>query len=224
MPFTVILSDLSTAIASLPEAEKILAINQAKKALHEISPFRSEPVDCVIWVKNDVVHANDWNPNHVAPVEMELLKVSILQDGYTQPIVTCDMGDSREVVDGFHRTRVAKECEEIRSRVLGYAPVVTINSDRVDRNDRIAATIRHNRARGKHQISSMSDIVIELKKRNWSDNRICKELGMDEDEVLRLCQISGLVEVFSNSEFSEAWEAEIFSDDDFDALEEEDIS
>jgi DNA-directed RNA polymerase specialized sigma subunit len=77
----------------------------------------------------------------------------------------------------------------------------------------MASTIRHNRARGKHAVSSMSDIVIELKKRNWSDARISKELGMDEDEILRLCQISGLTEVFSNEEFSEAWEAEIFADD-----------
>lgn len=210
-------------IVKLPQSEQIEAINNIKVALHEISPFRQEPVDCVLWVKNSTVHANDYNPNSCAPPEMELLKVSVLQDGYTQPVVTFDMGDQREVVDGFHRTRVAKECDEVRERVLEYVPVVTINNNRQDRNDRIAATIRHNRARGKHQIASMSDIVIELKKRNWSDNRICKELGMDEDEVLRLCQISGLVEVFSDSQFNEAWEAEIFSDDDFDALDEGDI-
>jgi len=208
----------------MSEEGKIAFINKVKLALHEISPFKTEPVDCVIWVKGTSVKANDYNPNSVAPVEMELLKTSILADGYTQPIVTFPVDDHREVVDGFHRNRVGKECEEVKARVLGYLPVVTINADRTDKNDRIAATIRHNRARGKHKVESMSDIVIELKKRNWSDAKICKELGMDEDEVLRLCQVSGLVEVFGDAEFSKAWDAEIFSDEDIDLLDEEDIA
>ena len=101
---------------------------------------------------------------------------------------------------------------------------MTINESRTDKSDRIAATIRHNRARGKHKVESMSDIVIELKKRNWSDAKICKELGMDEDEVLRLCQVSGLLEVFGDVEFSQSWEAAIFTEDEFSALDEEDIA
>lgn len=217
------LANLVAHVAGLDLPEKIAFINMAKLALHSVSPFKSEPVDCVLWVESEGVKANDWNPNSVAPAEMELLKVSILQDGYTQPIVTFKTDEHREVVDGFHRNRVGKECPEVQGRIHGYLPVVTINDERADRNDRIASTIRHNRARGKHRVESMSDIVIELKKRNWSDSRICKELGMDEDEVLRLCQISGLVEVFSDSEFSEAWEAEIFSPDEFSSLEEADI-
>jgi len=214
---------LHETLRLLSTDEKIEAINQIKLALHEISPMKKEPVDCVLWVKNTDIQANDYNPNSVAPPEMELLKTSILNDGYTQPIVSFKEEFKYTVVDGFHRNRVGKECDEVRTRVYGYLPITIINSDRADRNDRIASTIRHNRARGKHQVESMSDIVIELKKRNWSDARISKELGMDEDEILRLCQVSGLTEVFSNTEFSQAWEAEIYKDEEFKLLTESDI-
>jgi len=133
---------------------------------------------------------------------MELLRVSIEADGFTQPIVVFQTDIGYEVVDGFHRHKVG------RAMNLTHLPVVVINPDRVDRGDRIASTIRHNRARGKHQIGAMSDIVMELKKRNWSDKKIGRELGMDPDEVLRLSQISGLAEMFADREFSEAWEVE----------------
>jgi ParB-like chromosome segregation protein Spo0J len=186
---------------------QIHIINELKKMLHEISPFKMEPVDCVTWVKNTSVYANDYNPNAVASPEMELLKVSIDEDGYTQPIVTMAIGGKNEVVDGFHRNRVGKEYKDIESRIHGYLPVVCINEGREDKADRMAATIRHNRARGKHKVSSMSDIVLELKKRNWSDEKISKQLGMDSDEVLRLAQITGLAEMFKDQDFSVAWEA-----------------
>lgn len=195
-------------LASLTLPDRVHAINEIRKALHAISPFRAEPVDCVLWVPSESVRANDYNPNSVAPPEMKLLQHSISQDGYTQPIVAWTEGDGYEVVDGFHRNRVGKECEDVRKRVHGYLPVTIANPDRTERNDRIAATIRHNRARGKHKVEAMSDIVIELKRRNWSDERIGKELGMDPDEVLRLCQITGLAEVFANEEFSRAWDIE----------------
>jgi hypothetical protein len=152
------------------------------------------------------VQANSYNPNSVAAPEMELLRLSIAADGYTQPIVTNSEGDHREVVDGFHRSRVGKECDDVRDRVKGYLPVVQIRAGRHDKSDRMASTIRHNRARGKHQVVKMSDIVVDLKKRNWSDARIAKELGMDPDEVLRLAQISGLADAFKDREFSQAWE------------------
>lgn len=210
-------------LSSLSLKNKVLAINKIRRILAEQSPFKSEPVDCIQWVENQNVIANDYNPNSVAPPEMELLEHSILQDGYTQPIVTWLDNSRIEVIDGFHRNRVGKESQKVRERVKNYLPVVFIKQDRENRNDRIAATIRHNRARGKHKIDSMSDIVIELKKRNWSDKRIGKELGMDEDEILRLCQVSGLTEVFADSCFSEAWDAEIFNDDEFDTLDEGDI-
>ena len=189
--------------------EKVQTINEIKKMLHEVSPFNTEPVDCVLWVKNESVHANDYNPNSVAPPEMELLKRSIQADGYTQPIVSMkDSDTTREVIDGFHRNRVGKEDEEIQKRVHGYLPVVTIRESQEGMNDRVASTIRHNRARGKHKVESMSDIVVDLKKRNWSDKKISKELGMDQDEVLRLSQISGLTELFLNEDFSKSWEVE----------------
>ena len=193
-------------IATLSEDDQIEVINQIKIALHEISPMRNEPVDCVLWIKAELVEANDYNPNIVAPPEMKLLKTSVLEDGYTQPIVTWAINGHREVIDGFHRNRVGKEDKAIQKRIKGYLPVTTINEWRQDKSDRIAATIRHNRARGKHQVQAMSEIVIELARRNWSDDKIARELGMDADEVLRMKQISGLAEMFADREFSEAWE------------------
>ena len=162
---------------------------------------QGHPVSRVVWVPTECVRANDYNPNVVAPPEMKLLKRSIEADGFTQPIVVWeDDGGSYEVVDGFHRHRVGTALG------LSHLPVVVINSSRLDRGDRIASTIRHNRARGKHQVDAMSDIVQELTRRNWSEKRIAKELGMEPDEVLRLKQITGLAELFAGEEFSEAWE------------------
>lgn len=214
------IQQLINEISTLDLDSKVQAINQIKIELHKISPFNTEPVDCVLWVKNDSVHANDYNPNSVAPPEMELLRLSIEADGYTQPIVSMlEDNGTREVIDGFHRNRVGKECSDIQKRVNGYLPVVTINETRENKADRIASTIRHNRARGKHKVTAMSDIVVDLKKRNWSDDKIARELGMDADEVLRLCQISGISEMFNDSEFSQAWE--INSVNDLDNLEDE---
>lgn len=201
---TALLDDLTY----LTQPELIDAINRIRAVIHQHSPFKNEPVDCVQWVPADKVTANDYNPNSVAPPEMKLLEHSIVADGYTQPIVAFAHDGTHEVIDGFHRHRVGKESAVVSERILGYLPLVIINSDRSDRNDRIASTIRHNRARGKHKVEAMSDIVIELKRRNWSDERIGRELGMDPDEVLRLCQITGLSEVFKDQEFSQAWEVE----------------
>lgn len=206
---------LSTIIKGLCELDgldaetKRKALNKIKVVMHKISPFKDEPVDCVLWVPFSTVVANDYNPNNVAPPEMKLLEHSIMSDGYTQPIVTWNTGESKlEVVDGFHRNRVGRECQAVKERILGCLPVTMVKSDRTDRNNRIASTIRHNRARGKHQVEAMSDIVVELKRRNWTDERICRELGMDQDEVLRLCQITGLAELFSDKEFSKSWDVE----------------
>ena len=210
-----LIEQLLNEISILELDEKIKALNELKKELHKISPFKNEPVDCVLWVKNEYVYANDYNPNSVAPPEMKLLHVSISEDGYTQPIVSMlDENGTREVVDGFHRHRVGKEYDDVRNRVYSYLPVVSINENRKDKSDRIAATIRHNRARGKHKVTAMSEIVIELKKRNWSDEKIGRELGMDADEVLRLSQISGLAEMFSDKDFSMAWETDLINEKD----------
>lgn len=219
-----LIEKLIQEISALELDEKINALNEVKKELHKISPFKSEPVDCVLWVKNENVYANDYNPNSVAPPEMKLLYVSISEDGYTQPIVSMiDENGNREVVDGFHRHRVGKEYEDVKNRVYSYLPVVAINENRTDKSDRIASTIRHNRARGKHKVTAMSDIVLELKKRNWSDEKISKNLGMDADEVLRLSQISGLAEMFVDKEFSMSWEVDSINETDELKIEEENI-
>lgn len=206
MGYAELLTALCEEIADMQEPDKIAALNAIRTKLHEISPFASEPVDCVLWVQSDQVEANDYNPNTVAPPEMKLLEISITEDGYTQPIVAWGKNDYYEVVDGFHRNRVGKESTEVRGRVRGYLPITLINSDREGRGDRIASTIRHNRARGKHQVAAMSDIVLDLSRRNWSDAKIGRELGMEPDEVLRLKQITGLAELFKDTEFSMAWE------------------
>lgn len=206
-------------ISLLDIDKRVSLINELREAIHNVSPFNSEPVDCVQWVKSPLVHANDYNPNSVAPPEMELLRLSISSDGYTQPIVSMKVGDEYEVIDGFHRHRVGKECSDIQQRVHGYLPLVQIRSSQTDKSDRMAATIRHNRARGEHKVESMAEIVIELKRRFWSDEKIAKELGMEPDEVLRLTQVTGLAGLFSDREFSQAWEADSFKEIEGDDLD-----
>lgn len=207
-------------LGGLEGAALIERINSLRSAIHEYSPFKTEPVDFVRWVPNGNVYANQYNPNAVAPPEMELLRLSIAADGMTQPIVSYPDGDGKyEIVDGFHRNRVGKEFSQVRERLHNYLPIVAIRADRTDKSDRMASTVRHNRARGKHSVDAMSDMVIELKRRNWSDIKIAKNLGMDADEVLRLCQLSGLSDLFNDSDFSQAWDAEGAGDaQDFEAL------
>ncbi|HBI39519.1 MAG TPA: hypothetical protein DDY16_01025 [Tenacibaculum sp.] len=160
------------------------------------------PVNAVQWVSADKVQANDYNPNKVAKPEMQLLRRSIEADGFTQPIVVWRVDDGYEVIDGFHRHLVGKEMG------LPELPVVIVNKESTERGDRMASTVRHNRARGTHQITKMSDMVRELAQRNWNDAKIARELGMDADEVLRLKQISGLEEMFQDEDFSNAWEVD----------------
>ena len=145
------------------------------------------------------IEANDYNPNKVARPELQLLKLSILQDGYTQPIV-CYYNKERDkyvIVYGFHRYYCARRYFNFKE-----IPVVVIEKDI---SNRMASTIRHNRARGTHQIRDMSHIVLELASYGWSDEKICFELGMEMDEVIRLKQITGLKEAFQNHEFSKSW-------------------
>lgn len=205
----ILFSELST----LSVSQRIEILNTLRRLLHTHSPFKSEPVDCVVWIPTDQVSANDYNPNTVAPPEMRLLELSIEQDGFTQPVVGWQTENGAfEVVDGFHRNRVVRESKLIRKRLNGYLPLSIINENRANRSDRIASTIRHNRARGKHRVDAMTDIVLELRRRNWSNKKIGRQLGMDPDEILRLTQIGGLAEMFSDRDFSEAWEAELLPD------------
>jgi len=210
---------LVARLADLQTADRVAALNRLRREMAKVSPFGGEPVDMVVWVSPDDVSANDYNPNAVAPPEMELLRLSIEADGFTQPIVAWETAPGKyEVVDGFHRNRVVRECEEVSERLHGFIPIVVVNESRTDRGDRIASTVRHNRARGKHLIDGMAEIVLELKRRNWSDKKIGANLGMDPDEVLRLSQIQGLAEMFADKEFSAAWEADTDTIDESDSL------
>lgn len=167
--------------------------------------FKS-PVYNVLSVPLEKIKANDYNPNKVAPPEMKLLELSIWEDGYTQPIVCYydKAHDEYIVVDGFHRYTVMKTSERIFKREKGRMPVVVINKEL---GERMASTIRHNRARGSHSLDLMSNIIAELSEMGKSDAWICRNIGMSADELLRLKQITGLASLFKNEEFSKSWEA-----------------
>lgn len=181
--------------------------DEAHKDGHDYSTGYRSPVYNVRSVPIDKVTANDYNPNSVAPPEMELLETSIWEDGYTQPVVTVYDADTDQyvVVDGFHRFLTLKNSKRIREREGGMLPVVVLDKAM---HDRMASTIRHNRARGSHNIELMSQIVAELVEMGKGDRWICENIGMSPDELLRMKQITGLASLFTNREFSEAWEPE----------------
>lgn len=177
------------------------------------------PVYNVLAVPIEKVRANDYNPNAVAPPEMALLETSIWEDGYTQPVVTYYDKDTDTyiVVDGFHRFLTLKNSHRIRERENGLLPVVVIEKEL---GDRMASTIRHNRARGSHNIDLMSNIVAELVEMGKGDRWICKHIGMSPDELLRMKQITGVAALFANRDFSDSWEADSgdeVGDDEFDS-------
>lgn len=163
------------------------------------------PVYNVRAIPIEKIRANSYNPNSVAPPEMELLEVSIWEDGYTMPVVCYYLPDEDiyEIVDGYHRYTTLKTSKRIFDREKGMLPVVVIDKDE---SNRMASTIRHNRARGSHSIDLMSNIVAELTKSGMSDAWILKHVGMDKDELLRLKQITGLADLFKDKEFSQAFE------------------
>lgn len=165
----------------------------------------TSPVYNVRAVPLEKIRANSYNPNAVAPPEMKLLEKSIFEDGYTMPIVCYHLpeDDIYEIVDGFHRYTVMLRNRVIREREGGMMPVVVIDKDI---SNRMASTIRHNRARGSHDIDLMTSIVSELTKAGMSDAWIMKNIGMDADELLRLKQLSGLAELFKDKEFSKSFE------------------
>lgn len=188
--------------------EKVEIYNQISQQLYEWMGVE-HPVLNVQLVKVEQVQGNDYNPNKVAPPEMKLLKLSIKKDGLTMPVVIADQSKKRTpfvVVDGFHRTTVVRDDKETNESLNGYLPVSKLNKSI---EDRITSTVRHNMARGTHQVELSAKLVAMLKKHNWTNERIGKELGMDADEVLRLRQITGLAELFSDKEFSNSWEVNI---------------
>lgn len=198
-----LIEDLIDEISKMDTHQKIETINYIKEQLHEISPFKNEPVDCVVWVKNETVFANSYNPNNIPGPEFKLLNQSIESDGYTQPIVTMQAEIGRETIDGYHRGVVGKTNNTIKDRIFGYLPVVSIKKNQEAISDRMASTIRHNKARGNHSIELMSNIVTELTQSGMGDAWILKHIGMDADELLRLKQITGLAALFTDNEFSE---------------------
>lgn len=163
------------------------------------------PVYNIKAIPLEKIKANEYNPNRVAPPEMKLLEISIWEDGYTQPIVCYydQKNDEYIIVDGFHRYTIMKTSKRIYEREKGLIPVVVINKEL---GERMASTIRHNRARGSHNVDLMSNIVAELVEMGKSDSWICKNIGMSADEVLRLKQITGLASLFKNDNFSNSWE------------------
>lgn len=163
------------------------------------------PVYDVVRVPFSKIEANTYNPNIMAPPEMELLEHSILEDGYTMPIVCyyIEDRDKYEIVDGFHRYKVMESCEEIWKREQSFLPVSIIKKPL---SERIASTIRHNRARGEHSVELMVNIVSQLVKYGVTDQWLIDNIGMDKDEILRLKQISGLSSLFKEKEFSRSWD------------------
>jgi len=181
-------------------------IYELREWIHkELSPLNSQPIDFVRWVPIGQVQANDYNPNSVAKSEMRLLYTSILHDGYTQPVVTIWDEKIKKyiIVDGFHRYFTCKTNKDILERNKGMLPIVVIDKDI---NDRMASTVRHNRARGKHSINGMSNMVFQMLDNGWADEDICNELGMEADELLRLKHITGFSKLFENAEYRRAWE------------------
>lgn len=164
------------------------------------------PVAKVQWIHIDRISANDYNPNNVALMEMKLLYVSIKHDNYTQPIVCIyDPGKDRFVIiDGFHRYSIMKRYPDIYQRNHGFLPVVVIDKPV---NDRMAATIRHNRARGRHSLDGMSNLVITMLRNGWEDRRICDELGLEKEELIRLKHLTGYAKFFEGGQYSRAHES-----------------
>jgi hypothetical protein len=199
------IDDMSSKFDSIPDSEKIEALNQISKYLHEkLSPVK-QPINKVLWIPIEKVEPNDYNPNAVANKEMKLLYTSILHDGYTQPIVTIwdEEKEKYIIVDGFHRYFTCKTQEDILERNKGHVPIVVIEKDI---NDRMASTVRHNRARGEHSITGMGNMVFELLQNGWTDSEICNHLGMEAEEILKLKHITGFSKLFEDSEYQKSWE------------------
>lgn len=166
--------------------------------------MEKSPVYAVKAVPLSKIRSNAYNPNSVAPPEMKLLELSIWEDGFTMPVVCYYIADEDvyEIVDGYHRYVTLRDSDRIREREEGLLPVVVIEKDI---SNRMASTIRHNRARGSHSIELMTNIVAELVEAGMSDAWILRHIGMDKDELLRLKQITGLADLFKDKDFNRAW-------------------
>tara|TARA_R110000772_G_scaffold96599_2_gene195348 strand:- start:197 stop:847 length:651 start_codon:yes stop_codon:yes gene_type:complete len=180
-------------------------INELREYIHKELSIVKQPVDFVRWVPISMVQPNDYNPNSVAKVEMGLLYKSIKHDGYTQPIVTIydEEVNKYVIVDGFHRYFTCLHNKDIADRNNGLVPIVVIDKDK---NERMAATVRHNRARGSHSVTGMSSMVFDMLDNGWSEEDVCNHLGMESEEMLKLKHITGFSKLFENQEYKKAWE------------------
>lgn len=182
---------------------KIDFINELKKIVYELSPEKENPVDRVLWVPKEIVVANNYNPNSVAEKEMKLLYTSVREDGYTQPIVTIwdESLGKYVIIDGFHRNLVLRKYKDIEERCHGRLPIVVLDKDI---NQRMASTVRHNRARGSHSVDGMHNILYSMMKNGCSEKEICEKLGMEAKEFNKMKYITGFAKIFKNYSYSKA--------------------
>lgn len=191
-----------TIKAEFEKAEdKYEFLNELRSYLYELSPEKANPVDRVLWVSKDKVVANNYNPNHVADKEMKLLYTSVKEDGYTMPIVTIwdESLQKYVIIDGFHRNLVIRKFKDIDERCNGRLPIVVLDKD-IDQ--RMASTIRHNRARGSHSVDGTVNIVFRMLKDGKSEREICEKLGFEQKEFVKFKYITGFAKIFKNYEYS----------------------
>jgi len=191
--------------SNFTDEEKIVFFEEIKELIHNNSPLKGQPVNRIKWVDVNKVSPNDYNPNSVAKKEMGLLYTSIMHDGYTQPVVTIydEVKDKYIIIDGFHRYFTCKTNKDILDRNKGRLPIVVLNKDI---NDRMASTVRHNRARGMHSVTGMSSMVFNMLENGWEDVDICNELGMSVEELVKLKHITGFSKLFEDKEYSKSWQ------------------
>ena len=197
---------IESALRDTPDIQrKIELLRAIGDYLHSLSPFASQPVDNVRWVPIEQVQANDYNPNSVATNEMRLLHVSISHDGLTQPVVTVWDDEKKRyiIVDGFHRFTTLSRSKDLLKLTHGMIPIVVLDKPI---NDRMASTVRHNRARGKHSVAGMASIVFQMLENGWTDEAICGEMGLEADELVRLKHVTGFSKLFENTEYLRSWE------------------
>ena len=202
---TEVMDAIARYLNDQPSERLAECIEAIRDHLHEQFPNSHNPVDRVRWVPITQVEANDYNPNSVAKNEMRLLYTSISHDGYTQPVVTIydSERDKYVIVDGFHRYTTMRLNPDLREKNGGLLPVVVIDKPI---NDRMASTVRHNRARGKHSVAGMASMVFKMLENGWTDEAICAEIGVTVDELVRLKHVTGFSKLFENADYRRAWE------------------
>jgi len=189
--------------SKLPLEEKINFLNEARRVLHEISPFKFEPIDFVEWVPASTLEANGWNPNHMAQNELNMLSGSMRKYGMFQAIVTSELVENkRRIIDGWHRNYMGSTDPVMKERMLGYLPISYIKGDDADQRE---ATLLANETKGQHYIEKEGYVIRDLSELGRSDEEMSKNLGKPEEELVRLKQITGIAARFANKEYSKAW-------------------